>query len=470
MSWREVAILMAAASAAGCNDTAIVLRIASNRPALPAPRALDAICLELDAGAVEKFGRRYDLSSLTLPQTLTVMAGGKSSMQALVFGGHRGVEVARTRLQLPFRSGSVLHVDAPLDVCLPHPIGDTFAAVAAPTGDAVDAALLVPGPLAPSGADVALALATGKSTRYSVAAAGVGALVGGAPDAPPARVRQIVSADLDGDCRLDAIVVADGTPLSAWHDAGDGSFAPLGSFGAGDVLAAAAADVDGDGNMDVVAVGGSAAHVWLGDGAGHFREQASAFDAAPTDATAVALVDLDGDGRVDLVLGQGSTKADVSRVYINDKNGPGHFIFTAAALAPKPGRVSSVVVADADGDGDWDVAMSELGGAVRLYLNRGDAYLDDRSFSLLPDQTSADVPSLLWTDVDGDCLPDMVVPRVGAAPLLWTSVGGGKLALGPALPMATVAAGALADDVDGDGKPDLLLYGAMTGLQLERHK
>jgi hypothetical protein len=35
------------------------------------------------------------------------------------------------------------------------------------------------------------------------------------------------------------------------------------------------------------------------------------------------------------------------------------------------------------------------------------------------------------------------------------------------LDQATVATGAAADDVDGDGRPDLLLFGGMTGLQLE---
>ncbi|MCA1663989.1 MAG: hypothetical protein LC659_06945, partial [Myxococcales bacterium] len=88
----------------GCNDTAIVLRIASDRPA----GALDGICVELDAGGGEKFGRRYDLPSLPLPQTLTVLPAGKSAAQMIVYGLKRGLEVARTRQELAFKSGSVL--------------------------------------------------------------------------------------------------------------------------------------------------------------------------------------------------------------------------------------------------------------------------------------------------------------------------------------------------------------------------
>jgi len=104
---------------------------------------------------------------------------------------------------------------------------------------------------------------------------------------------------------------------------------------------------------------------------------------------------------------------------------------------------------------------------VRMYVNRGDAFLDDRSFINLPDQVSADVPNLLLVDLDGDCLPELVVPRAGAAPLLWRSAGGGRLSDGGMFDQSVLATGAGADDVDGDGDVDVLLWGGMTGLQLE---
>lgn len=451
---------------AGCNDTAIVLRITSDRS--PANGGvLDGICVELDAGGGERFGRRYDLPSLPLPQTLTVLPGGKPAAQMIVYGLQRGTEVARARQELSFKSGSVLHVDVPLDVCKPHASSGHFAAIGAPTGDAFDAVALVPGANATTSGDIALAAAAGVSARYSVGAAGVGALVGGAPDMPAGRVRQLVVADLDGDCRRDVVVVSDGAALSAWRDTGDGSFALMTMVGAPGMLGAAAGDVDGDGTVDLVAVGGKEAHVWLNDGAGHFREGSAGLDVAPSDATVVALGDLDGDGNLDLVLGQGNTVAAVARVYLNDKAGSGHFTFTSAALPPKAARATALAIGDIDDDGDLDVVMGQAAGAVRVYINRGNAYLDDRSFTLLPDQVSAAVPNLLLADLDGDCLPDLVVPRAGGAPLLWRSVGAGMLAADGMFDQAVVAGGASADDVDGDGDPDVLLWGGMTGLQLE---
>jgi hypothetical protein len=462
--------LLVAVLFAGCNDTAVVLKISSNRPTNPASTAIDAICVELDGGGSARFGRRYGLASLMLPQTLTVLPGGKSSVQVLVYGLWHGVEVARARGQVDFVSHGIVNVDIAIDKCQPRAPTAQFNAAGAPVSGAVDAAILAPGPSSIKDGDLVLAMAAGRSQRYSATAGGLMPLNGGAPTAAAGRVRQIVAADVDGDCRLDAIIVADGAPVSAWRDAADGTFTQLSSFGPADALSAAAGDVNGDGNVDVVAVGGGAAHVYLGDGAGQFHEQAGSFDAAPGDATAVALVDLNGDGTLDAVVGQGSTKADVSRVYLNDPKASGHFAFASGALPPQLGRAAAIAVGDADADGDNDVVISELGGPVRLYLNRGDAYLDDRSFDLLPDQTSGDVPALAYTDLNGDCLPDLVVPRAGGAPLLWLSSGGGMLVAGPAFDKAQPAAGALADDIDGNGLTDVVLYGGAQGLQVELQK
>ncbi|HEY2744366.1 MAG TPA: VCBS repeat-containing protein [Polyangia bacterium] len=451
---------------AGCNDTAIVLRIASDRSATNGG-VLDGICVELDAGGTKKFGQSYALPSLPLPQTLTVLPGGKSSAQMIVYGLQRGTVVARARQELSFKSGSVLHVDVPLDACQPRGTSAHFAAAAAPTGDAYDYVAMVPGANAASSGDVAIAEAAGIATRYTVAAAGVGVVAGGAPDVPAAAVHQIVPADLDGDCRRDLVVVAGGAPVTLFRDNGDGTFAMSASVGGAGMLAAAAGDVDGNGSVDLVTVGGNAAHVWLNDGTGNFTEQSAALDTQPTDATVVALADLDGDGNLDLFIGQGSKTAAIPLVYLNDKAGTGHFTYTAGALPPKPARASALAVGDVDNDGDLDVVMAQLGGAVRMYVNRGDAFLDDRSFTNLPDQVSADVPNLLLADLDGDCLPELVVPRAGAAPLLWRSAGDGKLAAGGTFDQSVLATGASADDVDGDGDLDVLLWGGSTGVQLE---
>ncbi|HEX8954217.1 MAG TPA: hypothetical protein VF945_20315, partial [Polyangia bacterium] len=80
-----IAIAAQVCAIAGCNDTAIVLRVTSDRSTSNGG-ALDGICVELDAGGGQRFGRRYDLPSLPLPQTLTVLPGGKPAAQMIVYG------------------------------------------------------------------------------------------------------------------------------------------------------------------------------------------------------------------------------------------------------------------------------------------------------------------------------------------------------------------------------------------------
>jgi hypothetical protein len=266
----------------------------------------------------------------------------------------------------------------------------------------------------------------------------------------------LLGADVDGDCQDDAVFL----PAALWTRAADGAFADLPGAFAADGLAVASADLDGDGNQDLVVAGGNAAHVLLGDGAGHFREQPSAFDVAPTDATAVAVGDLDGDGNPDIIIGQGSASPAASRVYLNDRMGSGHFAFASAALPPRAERATAIAVADVDADGDLDLVIAHADAPVRLYLNRGNAFLEDRSFVGRPDQEAAAVPSLLLTDLDLDCLPDLIVPRAGAAPLVWLNRGGGMFATGPALDGADESRAVASDDLDGDGLPELVLAGA----------
>ena len=452
------------AALAGCNDTAVVLRIASNLGAAGTPGGLTSMCVELDADAAFRFGRRYDLGQLALPQTLTALSGGRASFQALVYGYRQAQEVVRARRQIPFRSREIVRFDVPLDACAPS--AQAASGNFSPAGHADGAydggrALLTP---APAG-DLAVAVSAGGAARLTASSAGLQPLAGGAPS-PSGVVRQLLGADLDGDCLQDLVVLAEGGPPAVWRHVANGSFTPLdGAIPLTTPLRAAAiGDADGDGNADLVVAGGAEVRLLLGEGAGRFRDAGAAFDVPPTDATAVALGDLDGNGHLDVVIGQGSLEPALSRIYLNDAKGTGHFSLSVASLPPRPARATAAVLTDIDGDGDLDLLLAHADAPVRLYVNRGDAFFEDRSFTDLPDQVVAPVETLTVADINGDCLPDVIVPRAGVAPLLWLSSGSGKLIAGPPLQVAA-ATGAAADDVDGDGKPDLLLFGP-SGLDL----
>ena len=121
----------------------------------------------------------------------------------------------------------------------------------------------------------------------------------------------IVAADIDGDGTLDLaalFVSADGGELDVLHGNGDGTFVPLAGervVGAGAVLGGslAAADLDGDGRADIVAT--------TRDGLVIVRATASGVLASPVVIPATGLVQVAaGDLRGDHALGVVVTRAD----------------------------------------------------------------------------------------------------------------------------------------------------------------
>ena len=120
------------------------------------------------------------------------------------------------------------------------------------------------------------------------------------------------------------------------------------------------ADFDGDGDMDVVGAARDASAVkwWentAGDGSAWTEHT---IDASFGTAFSVYTADLDGDGDVD-VLGAGLTDADIS--WWENTAGDGTHAWTEHAVDTGFGQAASIFAADVDGDGDNDVLGAGLG-------------------------------------------------------------------------------------------------------------
>jgi len=184
--------------------------------------------------------------------------------------------------------------------------------------------------------------------------------------------------------------------------------------------------------------------------------------AASLDAYEVAIGDLDGDGNADIV-----TANEGIRVYHNISTG---FISLAAFL---PDDFSTyyprgLALADMDGDGKLDVIYTNpalyTAGIMRNTSTPGTINLSGGyTFSL------NNIPQRIAVgDIDGDGLPDVAViyNSTDTVSVYHNTSTPGSLSFGPRINLVAPASpsGITIGDIDGDGKPEIVVTSTGTSL------
>ena len=311
--------------------------------------------------------------------------------------------------------------------------------------------------------------ATVDSTQFIDATADAGVLVptgatGTAASAPGA----IAVGDVDGDGTDDLFVsMTSGAGAPEVHlyrvraggvrdaTANAGITLPRGA------LFATFADADNDGWLDLFVIDGDGrGHLFRNGGTGTFTDvTAKAGLGELRGARSAVFVDVDHDGDLDLILLGGAQRA----VYRNNLDGT--FTESAAALGLAGPAAASAVFADFDDDGRIDLFLASPSGGTLLHNGGAQRFADATAASGL---ASAAGTTAAVADYDGDGRLDLFV---GGAPngeaSLWHNEGGGRFArdvrASAALRAARGAPAALFVDYDNDGWIDLLTGAAGTG-------
>ncbi len=305
----------------------------------------------------------------------------------------------------------------------------------------------------------------------AVGGTGVGVFGGGSSVAVPTYASKVLAGDVDGDGDLDLVALNYNTggsngKISVRLNGGDATGSNTGVFsGTQDVMVGltpsdvALGDVDGDGDLDMLVVNYATgtASVRLNNGSGLFGGTGSV--ALGTNTNSLTLGDIDGDGDLDLLATNSNIAAGASVVQVRLNNGSGTFSGTQTVSVED--LASTVRLADVDNDGDLDLLTANYSAyTVSVRLNGGNGL--GTNTGVFSGGSSVAVGSrpggLALGDVDGDGDVDLLTANLeGTTATLRLNAGNGTFGGGQTITVGNNPRGVVLGDVDADGDLDLLV-------------
>ncbi|WP_111316671.1 VCBS repeat-containing protein [Algoriphagus chordae] len=240
--------------------------------------------------------------------------------------------------------------------------------------------------------------------------------------------------------------------------------------------ALAVADVNSDGLEDIFVGGavGQASSIFLQGSDGSFIEAANPIFQllARAEDTAAAFADFNGDGNLDLYIGSGGQEFLSGTLFLNDRlffgDGKGSFSFDPNALPQHAENTSTIAVNDIDNDGDLDifvgssVVFGDYGAAPKssLLINLGQGKFQDVTKEWFGAEINLGmINSAVWADLTGNGQAELVLSGDWQGIRVFENKTGKSLQE-KELPGLEYSSGWIQSlviaDVNGDGRPDIL--------------
>ena len=261
-----------------------------------------------------------------------------------------------------------------------------------------------------------------------------------------------MAGDFDNDGRSDLFLLRPGGHRLVRQNP-QGVFEEVTGFRATNVASAAAfADIDHDGDLDIF-LPGKPTHLMRNNGNGTFADVAvQAGVSAPIQASAVVATDYDNRRDIDLIL---ATSGAGTLLYRNLRDGSFRNVAGESGL-PVEGSYTALAAGDLNKDGFTDFFLGRAAQPGQLALSDGKARFRT---SAAPDESRGAIAAQ-FVDYDNDGLLDLLTIADKQA-RLFRNIGGGKWSdVSAGARVATLTAGSAAfqglalGDLDGDGDTD----------------
>jgi tetratricopeptide (TPR) repeat protein len=298
-------------------------------------------------------------------------------------------------------------------------------------------------------AKMAIASFLGESGATAIVTVGEREVRVGQATLPANGVNSVLPLDWNRDFKMD-LAAAGRSGLRMFTQQADGSFADttatIGSAITSDSFGVWTADVEMDGDLDlIVGVRGAAPVVLRNNGDGTAR-QVTPFSGV-VGVRGFAWGDLDGDGDPDAAL---LDEQGAVHLFENRQGGEFREMPAPAGL----GTTVAVTIGDANGDGVLDLITLDAAGAIRRLSRRGDAW-DTQPVATWPDRVDPSAVGayrLFFADMDNNGALDLIVSGAGSTRIRLAGAAG-DLTRAPLSVDGDVFSVA---DVNGDGQLDLV--------------